>query len=77
MSIYNIVLVLAIIVSLCLIIMVLFTGKADAMSGGGGSIRTNFKGKAGFDDYMSRATFVLGGLFISLMLLLNYLASNS
>ncbi len=76
MSIYNVLLVLSVIVAILLVLMVLFTGKADAMSGGGGSIRTNFKGKAGFDDYMSRATFILGALFISLMFLLNFLASS-
>ena len=75
MSIYNAALILAVIVSILLVLMISFTGKADAMSGGGGFIRTNFKGKAGFDDYISRATFILGGLFISLMILLNLLAT--
>jgi preprotein translocase subunit SecG len=51
-------------------VLVLITGKGDAMSGGG-SIRTTFKGKASFDDYMSRMTLILGASFFALMLLID------
>ena len=55
-------------------LLVFVTGKGDAMSGGG-SIRTTFKGKAGFEDIMSRIILILGGLFMGLTLLLNVLTN--
>jgi protein translocase SecG subunit len=54
---------------------VMITGKGDAMSGGGG-VRTTFKGKAGFDDYMSRATLILGILLFALVLFVDVLANH-
>ena len=41
---------------------------------GGGSIRTTYKGKASFDDQMSRATMVLGISFMVLMLVIDALS---
>ena len=52
---YLIFLVLGILVAIPFIAIVLITGKGDAMSGGGG-VRTTFRGKASFDDIMSRWT---------------------
>jgi preprotein translocase subunit SecG len=52
------------------------TGKGDAMSGGGGSVRTTFKGKASFDDYMSRLTLILGAAFFVLMLLIDGISNR-
>jgi protein translocase SecG subunit len=43
---------------------------------GGGSVRTTFKGKAGFDDFMSRIVLILGGLFMGLTLLLDVLGNH-
>ena len=51
-------------------LLVLVTGKGDAMSGGG-SVRTTYKGKATFDDIMSKATLYLGIAFMGLVLLYN------
>ena len=65
---YNILLFLALVVATMFSVLVLITGKGDAMSGGG-SIRTSFKGKASFDDYMSKLTLILGASFFALMLL--------
>jgi len=48
-------------------LLVFVTGKGDAMSGGG-SVRTSFKGKANFEDYISRITLYLGIAFIVLMI---------
>lgn len=67
---YYVLLFLALIVALVFSVLVLVTGKGDAMSGGG-SIRTTFKGKASFDDYMSRLTLILGASFFALMLLID------
>lgn len=38
---------------------------------GGGSVRTTYKGKATFDDIMSKATLYLGIAFMGLVLLYN------
>jgi preprotein translocase subunit SecG len=55
---------------------VLITGKGDAMSGGSG-VRTTFKGKANFDDFMSRWTLILGvalfGFVLAVDILVNYM----
>jgi protein translocase SecG subunit len=67
---YNVLLFISLIVALLFSVLVLITGKGDAMSGGG-SIRTTFKGKASFDDYMSRLTLILGASFFALMLLID------
>jgi protein translocase SecG subunit len=56
-------------------LLVFATGKGDAMSGGG-SVRTSFKGKAGFEDFMSRIILILGGLFMGLTLLLDVLSNR-
>jgi preprotein translocase subunit SecG len=73
--IYTSLLVLGFIVAVLFSALVFFTGKGDAMSGSG-SVRTTFKGKAGFDDYMSRLSLVLGLAFMVIMLALNVIASR-
>lgn len=73
---YNILLVLGIIVAIAFAGLVFLTGKGDAMSGGSSSVRTSFKGKASFDDQISKVTFYLGGGFMLLMLVLDYLGSH-
>lgn len=72
---YNIVLVIAILVAVMFTLIVLLMGKGDAMSGGSG-IRTTFKGKAGFDDFISRLTIGLGALFMVLMLVLDMIGNR-
>lgn len=72
----NIVLVLAIIVAIVFSLLVLITGKGDAMSGGG-SVRTSYKGKATFDDIMSQAALYLGISFMVLVLLYNVVSSKA
>ena len=57
-------------VAIVFALLVLVTGKGDAMSGGG-SVRTSFKGKASFDDFMSKWTLILGATFFALMLLID------
>ena len=54
--------------------LVFATGKGDAM-GGGGSVRTTFKGKASFDDLISKITLYLGIAFMVLMLVLDYVSN--
>lgn len=65
--------ILAIIVAIVFIGLIYFTSKGDAMSSGG-SVRTSFKGRATFDDQISRVTMILGGAFVVLMILLDVLA---
>ena len=67
---YNVLLFLSILIAVVFSALVLITGKGDAMSGGG-SVRTSFKGKASFDDYMSKLTLILGASFFFLMLLID------
>lgn len=76
MLLYNIVLVVAVIVALLFSLIVFATGKGDAMSGGG-SVRTTFKGKASFEDQMSKLTLLFGAAFMVLMLVLDALANQA
>lgn len=73
---YNILLVVGIIAAIVFSGLVYMTGKGDAMSGGSNSVRTTFKGKASFDDQMSRLTLILGGIFMFVMLVLDYLGAH-
>ncbi len=72
---YHSLLVLGFIIAAIFSLLVFITGKGDAMSGGG-SVRTTFKGKASFDDYMSRACLYLGLGFMAIMLGLDIIASR-
>lgn len=72
---YHLLLILGFIVAALFSLIVLFTGKGDAMSGGG-SVRTTFKGKASFDDIMSRIAFGFGIAFMAITLILNAVASR-
>lgn len=72
---YNLCIVLGVVSAILFSLLVLLTGKGDAMSGGG-SVRTTFKGKANFDDIMSRLTLGLGVGFMVLMLLADILSSR-
>ena len=69
---YNLALWLGLAVALVFSALVLLTGKGDAMSGGT-AVRTTFKGKASFDDFMSRWTLILGITWMGLMLLVDVL----
>lgn len=73
-SLYYVFVVFGVVVAILFTLLVFFTGKGDAMSGGGGSIRTTFKGRATFDDQISRVTVILGLVFMGLMLLLDWAA---
>jgi len=72
---YNVLLVIAVIVAFFFSLLIFFTGKGDAMSGGSG-VRTTFKGKAGFEDYMSRLTLILGVSFMAFMLILDTMSAH-
>ena len=71
----NVILFLAIFVAIVFSLLVLLTGKGDAMSGGG-SVRTSYKGKATFDDIMSKATLILGVSFMALVLFYSVLSKR-
>lgn len=71
---YTILLVLGLIVAIGFAVLVFATGKGDPM-GGGTSVRTTFKGKASFDDLISRVTLYLGISFFVIMLALDYVAN--
>ena len=68
--------VLGVVVALVFSALVFLTGKGDAM-GGGSSVRTTFKGKAGFDDFMSKLTLYLGVSFMALMLIIDVLGHRA
>ena len=67
---YRVLLTIGLIVAIGFAFLVFATGKGDAM-GGGTNVRTTFKGKASFDDVMSRLTLYLGVSFMAIMLLLD------
>jgi preprotein translocase subunit SecG len=66
---------LALVVAVVFSAVVMLTGKGDAM-GGSSSVRTSFKGKAGFDDFVSRLTLGLGAGFLALIIILDALAQR-
>jgi protein translocase SecG subunit len=70
---YNILLGLGVLIAIVFSLLIFLTGKGDAMSGGT-SVRTTFKGKAGFDDFMSRLTLALGVGFMALMLVMDIIS---
>ncbi len=72
---YNLFLVLGVIVSIVFSGLVFLTGKGDAMSGSG-SIRTSYKGKASFDDIISRITLGTGIAFMVLMVIVDALGNR-
>jgi protein translocase SecG subunit len=55
------------------IICTVFGSKSDAMSGGSSQIRTTYRGKPGFDDFMSKFTLILGCVFMGLCLVIDIL----
>lgn len=71
---YRILQGVAVFVALSFVALVFMTGKGDAMSGGASGVRTTFRGKASFDDQISRVTLMLGGGFMVLMLVLDFIA---
>ena len=71
---YRILLGLGLIVAVGFSFLVFATGKGDAMSGGS-NVRTTFKGKASFDDLVSKMTLILGIAFMGLMLVLDAVAN--
>jgi preprotein translocase subunit SecG len=73
-TVYNVLLVVAAVLAVLFSALVFFTGKGDAMSSGGGSVRTSFKGKASFDDQISRVTLFMGLGFMALMIVLDVIA---
>jgi len=72
---YNLFLVLGVLFAIPFIALVMLTGKGDAMSGGGG-VRTTFRGKASFDDIMSRYTLILGAAFMALMVVIDAIGNH-
>lgn len=66
---------LALLVAIVFSLLVLVTGKGDAMSGGG-SVRTTFKGKASFDDIISKWTLYMGVSFMGLVLLYTVISNR-
>ena len=73
---YKIVTVVALVVAVFLVLLVLVTGKGDAMSGGASGVRTTFKGKASFEDKMYMLILYLGAGFMVLMVALDFLSER-
>jgi protein translocase SecG subunit len=63
--------ILLIISVVFIIITTAFGSKSDAMSGGSSQIRTTYRGKPGFDDFMSRTTLILSAVFMALCLVID------
>ncbi len=75
MTAYNFLLGLGVVIAVLFAALVFLTGKGDAMSGGG-SIRTSYKGKASFDDTMSKMTLYLGVGFLVLMIVIDTVSNR-
>ena len=73
---YNIAIWVGIALAIVFSLLVFATGKGDAMGGGGGAVRTSFKGKASFDDIVSKWTLYLGIAFMALMLVIDVMSNN-
>jgi preprotein translocase subunit SecG len=67
---------LGIVSVLFILITVIFGSKSDVMSGGSSQIRTTFKGKAGFDDFVSKLTLYMGIAFMALCVLINIIQTR-
>ena len=74
-TVYNIILWISTFVAILFFLLVFITGKGDAMSGSGG-VRTSFKGKASFEDQMSKWTLILGVAFMAMMLTLDVISAK-
>jgi preprotein translocase subunit SecG len=74
-TLYNIVFVIAIIIAAVFAALIFLTSKGDAMSGGS-NVRTTFKGKAGFDDFVSRLVIYLAIAFVSVMIVMDALSGR-
>ncbi|RYG88267.1 preprotein translocase subunit SecG [bacterium] len=72
---YSVLVTIAVLIAIAFSLLVLITGKGDAMNGGG-SVRTSFKGKASFDDIMSKWTLYFGVAFMALILVVDVLAKQ-
>jgi preprotein translocase subunit SecG len=73
---YNILLTLAMLMAVLLVLVVFFTGKGDAMSGGSSGVRTSFKGKASFEDKVGQLTWILGGGFMVFVVILGVISNK-
>lgn len=72
---YNVMLIVGVIVAAAFTVLVFFTGKGDAMSGGSG-VRTTFRGKKNFDDFVSKLSLILGMSFMAIMVVLDVIANK-
>lgn len=73
---YNIITGVAVFVAVIFTLLVLLTGKGDAMSGGASGVRTSFKGKASFEDKMFYMIIYMGAGFMVMMVALNFIAKR-
>lgn len=72
---FTVLLVLAMVVATAFALLIFFTSKGDAMSGGS-NVRTTFKGKAGFDDFISKMVIYLGVGFMALMVIVDMIGAR-
>jgi len=73
----KVLLIVTLLVAVLFTALVIANSKSDPMSGGGGGVRTTFKGKAGFDDFIFRWTLGLASAFMVLTLTLDILLHNT
>lgn len=74
--IYNALLWFGMALAVVFTLLVLLTGKGDAMSGGQG-VRTTFKGRATFEDLMSRVLLGLGVGFMAITFIINLISYHT
>jgi protein translocase SecG subunit len=75
--IYSALFVVDIIIALAFTVLVIFQGaKAGGLTGASASVRTAYKGKPGFDDFLSRITLYLGVAFMAVTLVVQLIAHH-
>lgn len=72
---YKVLLIVSVLVAVLFALLIFWTGKGDAMSGGTG-VRTTFKGRATFEDQIAKVTLIMGISFMALMLVLDILGNQ-
>jgi protein translocase SecG subunit len=72
---YNMLFWLDIIIAFAFTVLVIFQGaKAGGLTGASASVRTSYKGKPGFDDFLSRITLYIGVGFMGVTLIVQFIA---
>ncbi len=75
---YTILLWLDVVIAVVFTVLVTFQGaKAGGLTGASAAVRTTYKGKPGFDDFISRITLGTGIAFMVVTLVMQVIAARA